>query len=267
MAKAAGSTVAHLNVADVRSFELPPLPTVTEQRRVATVLSALDKKIASNATQTDTADALVRALFTREALRTDRSVAVGEIAAQRRDQIDPTAVSPATPYVGLEHIPRRRLWIDQMGAAGGVTSAKSRFLEGDILFGKLRPYFHKVILAPGTGICSTDVLVVAPLDSSLTGFLLAAIASDDVVAACTASSDGTRMPRTNWRDLAAIQIPWPGEQPARSIAASVDALSAAALCAAAENRALAALRDALLPALLSGELRVDAADKALEGVV
>ena len=43
-----GSTVAHLNVADVRSFRLPEVPSLMEQRRIAGVLGALDDKIESN---------------------------------------------------------------------------------------------------------------------------------------------------------------------------------------------------------------------------
>ncbi|MFS0900011.1 restriction endonuclease subunit S [Mycolicibacterium litorale] len=48
LAKAEGSTVPHLNVADVRSFELPPLPPVNVQRGIAATLGALDDKIESN---------------------------------------------------------------------------------------------------------------------------------------------------------------------------------------------------------------------------
>lgn len=46
--KADGSTVPHLNVADVRSFELPSLPPLDEQRAIAATLGALDDKIESN---------------------------------------------------------------------------------------------------------------------------------------------------------------------------------------------------------------------------
>lgn len=45
---AAGSTVAHLNVADVRSLEVQ-VPTMAEQQAIAEVLGALDDKIAANA--------------------------------------------------------------------------------------------------------------------------------------------------------------------------------------------------------------------------
>jgi type I restriction enzyme S subunit len=43
-----GSTVDHLNLGDLRSFELPNLPDLQEQRKIGQVLSNFDKKIDSN---------------------------------------------------------------------------------------------------------------------------------------------------------------------------------------------------------------------------
>ena len=39
-------------------------------------------------------------------------------------------------------------------------STKSRFYVDDILYGKLRPYLDKAVLAKFEGICSTDILVM-----------------------------------------------------------------------------------------------------------
>ncbi len=49
-------------------------------------------------------------------------------------------------YVGLEHIPRKSLSLMAWETADGLESAKVAFNAGDILFGKLRPYFHKVVV-------------------------------------------------------------------------------------------------------------------------
>ena len=45
---ASGATVPHLNVADIRSMELPPLPPLPTQRKIATILSAYDDLIENN---------------------------------------------------------------------------------------------------------------------------------------------------------------------------------------------------------------------------
>ena len=41
-------------------------------------------------------------------------------------------------------------------------STKLAFDTGDILFGKIRPYFHKVGVAPVDGVASTDAIVIVP---------------------------------------------------------------------------------------------------------
>lgn len=63
--KAEGSTVPHLNVADVRSFELPKLPPLNTQKEIAAALRALDDKIESNGSAEGSVDFLT-ALRSRE---------------------------------------------------------------------------------------------------------------------------------------------------------------------------------------------------------
>lgn len=252
--------VPHINLGILGSLTVPN-PPLPEQRAIAEVLGALDDKIAANTRLATTADGLVRARWGRlvdlhEASRDLR--AVGDVV---RSQVDPGALDPELPYVGLEHIPRRSLWLAERGVAAGVSSAKSRFAAGDVLFGKLRPYFHKVVCAPVEGICSTDVLVLRANTPDMAGYLLAAAASDEVVAQATASSEGTRMPRTSWRDLGTVAIPWPGEQQARSFSSEVTAIRLTVESRLRENHRLAATRDALLPALMSGTLRVRDAEQ------
>ena len=75
-------------------------------------------------------------------------VPLASIAVNVRDQVDPKNLAKETPYVGLEHVPRRSMWLSNFETAAKVTSAKAMFRAGDVLFGKLRPYFHKVVECP-----------------------------------------------------------------------------------------------------------------------
>ncbi len=235
------------------------VPPLAEQRAIVEVLGALDEKIVANTALATTADELVRAEYA--ALEGD-VVRVGEIAGSPRSSVDPTRVDPDALYVGLEHLERRHMWLSRGGRAMDVSSAKSQFEAGDVLFGKLRPYFHKVVGAPQPGICSTDILVARPRDERLSSVLLASLSSDAVIDEVVARSEGTRMPRTSWKDLAAVEIRWPRADTAPLIAARLDSVRQAALAAVAENRTLAATRDALLPQLMSGKLRVRDAEAA-----
>jgi len=87
----------------------------------------------------------------------------GECATLVRDTISPVDCGNAN-YIGLEHIGEGSLLLIGQGIASDATSAKLRFQRGDILFGKLRPYFRKVIRAPFDGVCSTDIWVVRARD-------------------------------------------------------------------------------------------------------
>jgi type I restriction enzyme, S subunit len=238
-------------------------PNLDKQRAIAEVLGALDDKIAANDRVLGLLAELVRARF--DSL-TGEPIVLSALATGVREQADPQEVDQMTPYVGLEHMPRRRIWLSDAGRAADVTSAKSTFRQGDVLFGKLRPYFHKVVSAPFDGIASTDILIVRAIDPDLAGFVLAAASSDIAVAATVAASEGTRMPRTKWSDLAAVELPWPGEVLARGFSADVSAAAAWAAAVGRESRALARTRDELLPLLMSGRLRVRDAE-AIAGEV
>ena len=83
---------------------------------------------------------------------------LGEIMSASKERGDPTA-APDSAYIGLEHIEKDTAKIVGKGTAAEVKSTKSVFREGDLLYGKLRPYLNKVWLAEFDGMCSTDILV------------------------------------------------------------------------------------------------------------
>ena len=85
----------------------------------------------------------------------------GNCAELRSEKVDPKSAQESY-YIGLEHIEQQTLSLAGHGYGSDVDSQKQKFFEGDILFGKLRPYFRKVVVAPFDGICSTDVWVVKP---------------------------------------------------------------------------------------------------------
>lgn len=246
---------------------LLPLPELEEQRAIAEVLGALDDKIAANDRILGVSDSWTRAEYERVTSE-DVRVPLARLIDDVRELVEPSSVDPSTIYIGLEHVPRRRMWLSDSGVAQDVSSAKVRFALGDVLFGKLRPYFHKVVAAPGPGICSSDILVCRPKSSRFAGLTLAALASDFVISVCAAVSTGTRMPRTSARNLADIEVPWTeNEMGAADASAAIASLRDHAIRAENESHVLAALRDTLLPQLMSGRLRVKDAEQQVEAVV
>lgn len=181
---------------------------------------------------------------------------MSDIGGQRREQVAPGEVDSETPYIGLEHMPRRDIALSSWGRAASVTSSKFRFRRGDVLFGKLRPYFHKVGPAPIDGVCSTDIVVLHPKQLEFTAWLLMLVSSDDFVAHTDRSSAGTKMPRTNWKDMAAFAVTLPPSSIAAAYQEQFGSMLEIIDGGIQESRKLAALRDYLLPRLLSGRVRV-----------
>jgi type I restriction enzyme, S subunit len=271
-------------------FALPPLE---EQRAIAAILGALDDRIELNRRMNKTLEAIARALFkswfvdfdpvrakmrgekpwgmdaATAALFPDRLVEteivevpegwkvgkLGDLADNPRRGVQPAEIAAGTPYIALEHMPSKSIALGDWAVADSVASNKFRFETGEILFGKLRPYFHKVGVAPVDGVCTTDILVVRPKTTEAFGYVLAVASSDELVAQATARSTGTKMPRTNWQDIAAFPLAIPPVQLLSAfdglVRASVNRIRVNLM----ESRTLAALRDALLPKLLSGEVR------------
>ena len=135
-------------------------------------------------------------------------------------------------------------------------SNKYEFRQGEFLFGKLRPYFHKVGIAPLGGVCSTDIVVVAPEASLWASFVLFCLSSDEFVAYTDQTSTGTRMPRTSWKSMEQFEICLPTESIAALFQQATQPMLDRIVANCHESRTLAALRDTLLPKLISGEVRV-----------
>ena len=131
----------------------------------------------------------------------------GNCASLLSKSVDPASLSQSIPYIGLEHIAQEKLHLNGTGELTDVTSTKRRFVRGNILFGKLRPYFRKVVQPDFDGICSTDIWVIEPKENVDSRFLFYWCASWDFVDFLDASSEGTRMPRAKWEVAINHRIP------------------------------------------------------------
>ena len=70
-------------------------------------------------------------------------------------------------------MPRYSIALAEWQNSEKVTSNKFAFKEGEFLFGKLKLYFHKVGIALVNGICSTDIVVIAPIETTWSAYVLA----------------------------------------------------------------------------------------------
>lgn len=179
-----------------------------------------------------------------------RVAALGDIADAPRRGVNPDEIDPDTPYIGLEHMPRRSIALGEWDTAAKVTSGKSAFKRGEILFGKLRPYFHKVGVAPVDGICSTDIIVIEPKAAEWASFVLCVVSSGEFVAYANQTSTGTRMPRTSWKAMSVYDVVLPPVAVAQAFGDAVRSMTEQIAARIHESRCVASQRDVLIPALI-----------------
>jgi len=189
---------------------------------------------------------------------------LGDICVNPRVAAKPEHIPADTPYFGLEHMPRRSIALASAGTAAGLESGKFWFERDDVLFGKLRPYFHKVGLAPTRGICSTDILVLRPRTPSLLGFVAMHASSDALIAHTTMLSNGARMPRTSWHDIAGFKVVLPPDEVSVAFNGVARAFFERVYSNIDAARTLSVTRDTLLPRLISGQLRLPEAEALAE---
>lgn len=239
------------------------LPSLEEQQRVVEVLGALDDKIESNRAQQRIGEQLLRAVIEGILHQFSEAdfISFDAYCTQSKESVRPENVGNGDKYIALEHMPRGSIFLNswEIAELAGIASNKTRFRHGDLLFGKLRPYFKKVGVTPVSGVCSTDILVIRPRLPEFLPFIAVIASSDALIDSISASATGTRMPRASWRDIAAWTVPHiPDEtltvllDPANQLMAFLETLSL-------QNLKLEQLRDALLPELMSGRMRVDEA--------
>lgn len=300
-----GGTRNALTKGMIESLQVFAPVDIKEQQAIACILGALDDKIELNRRMNQTLEAMAQAIFkswfvdfdpvrAKAAGQQPAGLAphiaelfpdsfeeselgeipegwmigtLGDVAENPRRGVRPEEIDPETPYIGLEHMPRRHIALSEWGLADTVESSKFRFYRGEILFGKLRPYFHKVGVAPLDGVCSTDILVISPRSTGWFGFVLGHVSSKDFVDYTDVTSTGTKMPRTSWGDMAQYKVVLPNEKLAEVFTTRIGIMIERIIVDIHESRNLAALRDTLLPKLISGELRISDAERIAGGYV
>ncbi|WP_417302581.1 restriction endonuclease subunit S [Ellagibacter isourolithinifaciens] len=265
------------NVKGVRSSELRnitvPLPPLNVQQGIAGILFTYDKLIENNRKQIklleETAQRLYKEWFVdlhfpgHETTPIHNGVpegwertTVGKICELIRDSSRPDDRNESTMYIGLEHMPKNSICLNMYGDVSSVTGSKLNFRKNDILFGKIRPYFHKVGFAQCNGVTSTDTLVMRAKPNCF-GLLLEIVSSDAYVAYATATSKtGTKMPRADWNAMSAYELLEPSARVLAQFDGFVKQITDEIMNLSDQIVAAREARDRLLPKLMSGEIEV-----------
>ena len=251
-----------------------PVPDIHTQRRIGNHLSNYDRLMQNNRRRIQLLEQAARLLYKEwfvrlrfpghERVKVKDGVPEGwerkrlsELCTDIRESIDPKTLPPETAYIGLEHIPRRSITLSDWGTAAKIGSSKFKFTEGDILFGKIRPYFHKVGFTLVGGITSSDAIVIRATNSLFYHYVLFLLSSDEFVALASKTvREGSKMPRADWKFLLKSEFNRPAKAVLELFNNSMKPICAQLKSLALHNQQLTIARDLLLPRLMSGKVAI-----------
>ena len=137
---------------------------------------------------------------------------LGEICKISSSKFDPTKNSEVKKCIELEHLSQKTGQILGFISSSEQKSIKNEFKEGQILYGKLRPYLQKFCQAKFDGVCSSEIWVLQGKKVA-NDFLFYLVQSDKFNQIANKTS-GTKMPRADWEYMSEIPffIPLEPEQ-------------------------------------------------------
>jgi type I restriction enzyme, S subunit len=148
-------------------------------------------------------------------------------------------------------------------------STKNRFQVGDVLYGKLRPYLNKVVIADDNGYCSTEIIPLRPNDIVLSEYLFYWLKHPIFLDYVASVSHGLNMPRLGTQAGKAAPFVLAPRNEQKRIAHKLKAiLGRVDACRSRLDGAsdlFKRLRQAVLAAATSGKLSEDWRDEAGNG--
>lgn len=165
---------------------------------------------------------------------------------------------PDSLYLGLEHLASGRLIRLGGGLASEMRSSTSAFKPSDVLYGKLRPYLDKAVLADQEGVCTTELLVLRAKADVDPRFLAAVVHSPHFLEYAVSGTTGVQHPRTSWAHIREFGAPSFSYDEQRQIADLLWLVHEAINCSEALVKEADALKRAAMQTLFTHGLRGEA---------
>ena len=254
------------------------LPSLSEQRAISSVLGALDDKIELNRRMNETLEALARALFQNwfvEATQAGLPKGWREVPLPEAIEVNPSRPlrkGEVAPYLDMANMPTRAA--RAMEVYDREFGSGMRFLDGDTLVARITPCLENGktcfvdFLGDGkVGWGSTEYVVLCPKPPLPPEYAYFLARTESFRAFAISNMTGTsgrqRVPADSLNNFTVVVPP---AQTAERFGQFARGVFAQLKAHDDESRTLAALRDALLPKLLSGELRLPSQGFGTAGV-
>lgn len=281
--KVSGSTVSGISAKMFDYISVITYSALSDEARIAAVLSALDDKIALNNKINAELEQMARTLYDYWFVQFDfpdangkpykssggqmayndqlkREIPAGWKAVQLEDILNKRTEN-AEPNsnlrcIDLSVMPSGSLSIDNFSAGDAFNSNMKKMHKNDILFGSIRPYLKKAGLAPFDGLRAGTVHAFYPRKPEHLEFCLITMTSERYFDyAINRSGGSTRMPSISSDDLLDYSVPFSEDvyfKYHKVLTSFTDVISNNIQ----QSQKLAELRDWLLPMLMNGQVKV-----------
>lgn len=232
-----------------------PVPrfSIEKQRKIASILSALDDKIETN-------NAICRNLEEQVMAIHHYFIITKLCETKKLEQlVEFSKIKRHKSTLELEnYFSTENMLPDKAGATAAASLPCVNFVtgcrKGDILISNIRPYFKKIVYCTTEGGCSSDVLCFHPRENTYSAWLYSSLYSDDFFNYVMQGSKGTKMPRGDKSHIMKYGIYVLSEKDLLQFNELAVPMLSLISHRGYENQKISKLRDCLLAKLMNGEI-------------
>lgn len=257
---AGGSATPILNKTSFASVELEVLP-LSEQRTIGAMLGAIDDKIESSRRLAERASALIDASASQLLARTSTEVLpLADLVEFNRLSVKPHSTD-ALRYIDIASVSSGQIdSVQELTWNEAPSRARRGVSDGDVIYSTVRPgnRAFALIVDPTPGsVASTGFAVMSPSVRLGSSMLTSVVGAPEFAEYLESVAHGSAYPAVGIQAMGNYSVVVPKEAVvAEQFEADTMPLRRRVAQARAESERLAALRDTLLPELLSGRMRV-----------
>ena len=284
--KSQGSQTKFLTLPILQNIHFSSI-LINEQKSIAAILSALDKKIALNKQINARLEEMAKTLYDYWFVQFDfpdvngkpykssggemvfdetlkREIPKGwevkslkDVLVNRSDNIKSEDLTSNMPYTPIDSLPMRKMTFSDFQKIENARTSLIRYSFNDILIGAMRVYFHRVCIAPFDGITRSTTIVLKPKKQNHLPFLYQLCNEEKTINFASKVSIGTQQPYVNWvNGLAEYKFAMPNLKLIERYSIKIMPLIKSVVTREKQNHQLTQLRDFLLPMLMNGQVSV-----------
>lgn len=269
---AVGATMLNLNTSILGDVPVE-YPSLSEQNRIVDILSRYDSLIENYQKQIKLLEEAAQRLYKEwfvdlrfpgyEKVKVVDGVPegwerkkLGELVYDAGIKINKNDRCSYECYLPIDCLPKKQMTYFVSNSIEQAESSLISFSKGDIIFGAMRPYFHKVCIARHNGITRSTCFVLKEQKAEYKAYSRMLLFDEDSVNYATSISVGTTMPYVRWNDFKQMAVVVPTKIIADKFNSVVNEAIENCGILASQIRNLTESRDRMLVKLMSGEVEV-----------